>query len=484
MRISEKLGLNLSQSELDFVDIDLENDIPLFLDPYFLSIREDKWSKNAHRTLESYFQFVLGLLENGKEDSAKDYFRFIEPEEVCFGLSKSGTQGKGLGKDESETLFKYILESKVIEDGLVNSPSDIKIFVPNIGHDKVSDLTINVIRKHLIEYTKNQMILHNIKLENAPSGIYWDRERLSWNNSYEETLVVEGKTVILVPKAIVCRIENYFYDYKVYANLPVYFYLKERELRIGSSLVKERKNGDKFITKKDLKSEYGYEKKEFLHRFTREHPDIYEHFKSQAKDKVKSVSDSDLIENNYDEVYAGIIDSLISKFHTIPTGNDYATDYHNLIIGTMTFLFYPDLINPVKEQPLHEGRKRIDITYDNASREGYFFTLPNVKKIPCSYVFVECKNYTGEVLNPEFDQLNGRFSVNNGQFGFLVFRETKNEGVIIKRCQDFYSDMRNLIIPITDKDFIDMLERKKELHTSVPQQVFLDEITRKIMLDS
>lgn len=484
VKVSEKLNLKSNQSELDFVDIDLANDMALFLDPYFLSIREDKWSKSAHRTLENYFQFVLELLEKGKEDTAREYFRFNEPEEVCFGLSKSGTQGKGLGKDESSKLFSYIMESKAVEDGVINTPSDIKIFVPNIGHDKLSDLTINVIRKHLIEYTKDQMNLHGITLTNAPSGIYWDTEILSWNNSYEDMLIIDGKPVILVPKAIVCKMDNYFYDHNVYANTPVYYYLKERELRIGSRLVKERKSGERYVTKKDLKSEYGFDKKVFLQKFTKRHPEIYDHFKIQAKERIKSVDDSELIESNYDEVYVGIIDSLISKFNSIPSGTKHANEYHELIIGTMTFLFYPDLINPVKEQPLHGGRKRVDITYDNASRDGFFYTLSKNKKIPCSYIFVECKNYTGEVLNPEFDQLNGRFSVNNGQFGFLVFRKTDNENAIIKRCQDFYSAMRSLIIPIMDKDFIEMLKRKKESQTNMPQENFLNEITRKIMLDA
>lgn len=42
------IELNRTQNELDFVDIDIENDMPLFIDPYFLSIREDRWSINAN----------------------------------------------------------------------------------------------------------------------------------------------------------------------------------------------------------------------------------------------------------------------------------------------------------------------------------------------------------------------------------------------------------------------------------------------------
>ena len=74
----------------------------------------------------------------------------------------------------------------------------------------------------------------------------------------------------MVPKAIVCKIENYFYDYNVYANNPVYFYLKERELRIGSSLVKERKM-EKNTLQERFKEEYGFDKKAFLQKFTKEH---------------------------------------------------------------------------------------------------------------------------------------------------------------------------------------------------------------------
>ncbi|GGC76280.1 hypothetical protein [Enterococcus wangshanyuanii] len=482
MKISDKLGLGMSQSELDFVDIDLENDMPLFLDPYFLSIRDDRWSQVAHRTLENYFGFILNLLHEEKQDEARTYFRFNEPEEVCFGWTKKGTKGNGLGKDESKKLFQYIIDSEAVTDGVINTASDIKIFVRNIGHDKLSDLTINVIRKHLIEYTKNQMELLGIKLEKAASGIYWDSKNMSWNNSFEDMLVIEGKPIILVPKAIVCRMDNYFYDYNIYANSFVYNYLAETEIRLGSTLVRERKNGEQYVTKKDLKKEYGFDKKIFLQEFTKNHPEIYDHFKSQAEDRVASVTDIELIEDYSDELYLGIIDSMISKFKTIPTGKSHANDYHNLIIGTMTFLFYPDLINPIKEQPIHDGRKRIDISYDNASRRGFFYTLSNNKKIPCSYVFVECKNYSGEVLNPEFDQLNGRFSVNNGQFGFLVFRGTENEELILDRCRDFYSDMKNLIIPIMDKDFVSLLEKKKNTEYDHPQQEFLNTLARKIMV--
>ena len=37
MKISELFGLKQSQHELDFVDVDIDSDTPLFLDPYFIA---------------------------------------------------------------------------------------------------------------------------------------------------------------------------------------------------------------------------------------------------------------------------------------------------------------------------------------------------------------------------------------------------------------------------------------------------------------
>ena len=63
MKISEKFALSRTQSELDFVDIDTSGDLPLFLDPFFLGLRKDKWSIESTLILRSYFQEVINKIE-------------------------------------------------------------------------------------------------------------------------------------------------------------------------------------------------------------------------------------------------------------------------------------------------------------------------------------------------------------------------------------------------------------------------------------
>jgi len=143
----------------------------------------------------------------------------------------------------------------------------------------------------------------------------------------------------------------------------------------------------------------------------------------------------------------------MAKLGDIPSGAKDATNYHNIIVGILELLLYPNLSSPKKEKEIHEGRKRIDITFNNSSETGFFFTLPNNNALlPCPFVFVECKNYTGEVANPELDQLSGRFSNRRGRVGILACRTLDESDAFIKRCADTYHDDRGLIIPITDED--------------------------------
>ncbi len=130
--------------------------------------------------------------------------------------------------------------------------------------------------------------------------------------------------------------------------------------------------------------------------------------------------------------------------------------------GILTATFYPSLINPLKEVEIHEGRKRIDITFQNAAHNGFFYELPALKQVSSGYIFVECKNYSGDPTNPELDQLAGRFSTNRGRFGILVCRNINDKELFTKRCRDTAQDGRGFIIALDDNDIKYLLNLREE----------------------
>ena len=111
-----------------------------------------------------------------------------------------------------------------------------------------------------------------------------------------------------------------------------------------------------------------------------------------------------------------------------------------------------------KEHEVHDGRKRIDITFNNASTEGFWYQVRTAPKIAASLVMVECKNYTRDIKNPELDQLAGRFSHQRGWFGLIMCRGFDNKKLFVQRCKDTAADGRGIIICLDDKDVISMLQ--------------------------
>lgn len=455
MKISEIYNLNKSQAELDFIDIEINGDTPLFLDPFFLSLRSDNWSTEASNTIRDFFQRVIDLIRQDDIKQAKALFAHLrEPNTTCLGMSKGRPQGRGVGRGDTEDIFDSIIKSRAIQTGLIQDLEDNLLFVEGFGKDKLSDMTTNIITHHLIEYTQNQCRLHEMPLTaDVPSGFYWNRQSSQWEQKHTEMLVVNGRIILLVPKGVVSYTKDYTGE--KYYNHFVLNFIQSEHLKLNSALVSRRRNGTKFVTKKSIQELHPYSK-DFLAEFSRKHPEVLRKFKQ--KTRTKSLHNDEIANVSISALKTYLIDALAK----IPAGTKHATDYHKLITGILEFIFYPHLISPLREVPIHDGRKRIDIRFDNAATGGIFHRLWNALRMPCQFIMVECKNYSADPQNPELDQLSGRFSPNRGQVGFLLCRTITDFERFMKRCSDTYKDQRGLIVPLQDSDLVAILKSYTE----------------------
>lgn len=147
---------------------------------------------------------------------------------------------------------------------------------------------------------------------------------------------------------------------------------------------------------------------------------------------------------------------LICDLKNLQAGKANASEYEELIEKILSVVFYPSLCHPKKQHSIHNGRKRIDITYTNEAREGFFYWLS--RHYAAGLIFVECKNYSGNVANPELDQLAGRFSPSRGRVGILVCRSFNDKDLFIQRCIDTAKDDRGFIIPLDDDDISSLVQ--------------------------
>ena len=150
---------------------------------------------------------------------------------------------------------------------------------------------------------------------------------------------------------------------------------------------------------------------------------------------------------------------FIDELKSIVPGRDDATKYEDLIEKLFSILFYPSFCHPTKQHKIHEGRKRIDISYCNEATFGFFKWIG--MHYPSSMIYIECKNYGKEVGNPELDQLSGRFSISRGKVGILVCRSIENKEKLYQSCKDTAKDDRGYILPLDDEDILMLIEEYK-----------------------
>lgn len=161
MKISQKLGLDVKQSELNFIDIDINNDTRLFLDPYFISKCDFPLGNEMYMTIKNFFEFVLELLNNNDIEKAKEIFSYLgEPNETCLGMSRENVNGSGVGPINSENIINSLLTSKVMKSNSITDIEDCKVFIKGIDRDRMSDMITNIIRKILNDYSH---IVKNLK---------------------------------------------------------------------------------------------------------------------------------------------------------------------------------------------------------------------------------------------------------------------------------------------------------------------------------
>ncbi|MDD5209843.1 MAG: hypothetical protein PHV36_10685 [Elusimicrobiales bacterium] len=462
-KFSEYFKLNKSQAELDFVDVPIKGDIPLFIDPFAIHHREDRLAFDCHNTIVDFFGRVLRSIQANKKDEALELLSYLrEPNQTHLGLSKgSVSRGRGVGGIQAEALLDALTRSKAIKTGLLKDLEDCALLVEDLASDKISDITTNLIRKHLIEYTVDQCELWGVPCDREVSaGYVWVGGSVGWQPASARLPICNGRVVLLIPKAFVqWRIA--FNSYEYYKK-DVLEFIQNEHLTSNSSLVRllksgKRKGEQRPPYKKTLegRTEYRYSK-DFLNDFSAKNIKVLDGYR---KNKEKSLTE--LSEDDLHIAGAGNLlhneGELIAELKRIPAGNKSATDYHRQVFGLLEVIFSPSLNYPRIEAEIDQGRKRVDIIFTNAGKQGFFSWLNKVRNIPCAYIFIECKNYSDDPGNPELDQLLGRFNVNNGKFGFIMNRRFVDKRLFIQRCRDAASKGRGHVIPLDDADVEQLL---------------------------
>jgi hypothetical protein len=459
MRVSDIYGLGLQQGELDFVDIDVDGDTRVYIDPHAFRYLHGKWAHECTSLIQSFFHELLDAIVGGNRPRGDQLLSGLrEPNETRFGLSSGRPRGHGLGDRLGDDLWNSLSSSRAVQTGLVEDLEDTILLVRGIGFDIVSDITTNIIRGPLLDYTRLACESYEIPMASGVvSGGMWNPRSRTWTQALVERPVATTGPILLVPKLVVRRGLSYeLNEYYWHYILP---FLQERELSsAGSRLVRlVKSSGVPYVTKKSLVEKYGSGKDTIID-LTVAHPEILDGYREAKRGPTDPLTHGELAEltgvdpPDWDKLLGDVID--------LSPGRSAADAFNKAVAALLEAVFYPDLDMPTIERPLHAGRKRVDITFANEARANFFRWLATHYHAP--YVFVECKNYSSDPANPELDQLAGRFSRDRGTIGFLVCRDFDDKPLFVQRCRDTARDGRGFIIALDDDDLRQIVAMRRD----------------------
>lgn len=271
-------NLNIQEKDLEFIDIPLNTDIKKFVDPYAISKAEGVFFVEANNLIVDFFEHIVNVIRDGDDIKALSLMdKLREPNETRFGLSQNKPEGRGVGNEQSKDLLKKFKQSKALQTGYLSDLSDCELLIPGIGSDKISDITINIIRGKLVDFTEQQCKKHGIPVSSVKTGHYWDDISHKWTQRIAMLPNYNGKMILLVPKFIARgkTISNYL-DYYNKGILP---FLQDYHLDLNTSLVKTLKNGKRRVTKKDLRAQYKCSK-DFVLEFSAKNPTVLQKYKN------------------------------------------------------------------------------------------------------------------------------------------------------------------------------------------------------------
>lgn len=297
-------------------NISLRSDLPLFVDPFLLFYSNKKEYNELHNEIIKYLVF---LKEKSKLDLSKTeikaWYMFPEQKQNWLGYSIGGNSGSGLGIDFAKNL-KYAFKEKFNDFGnetLSKGAHLEKLCLINdgVGKDNISDFTVNLIKKYLLEYTEKfakayltseqcdyfwiQKNNFNYKSE------MWERKQYylpKYNNDY----------IILTPRDILTRETSWINKddmYRKFESIPISIENDVLRMQINQYFYSQLASyKDKNPTKE--------EKNKAILNTIKEYPEILDYYIKQKEDDGNSaVAESEKKVNNTEEILINNIQKLI-----------------------------------------------------------------------------------------------------------------------------------------------------------------------------
>lgn len=444
-RLNDYHGIFLSQAKVDFAIPFLDEDIPLYVDPFRLWQSPSFQDNGLHVLFKNAFNSLGKMYVEGKRAKAIEVLKRIsECNEVGLGNSKSRA-GKRIGDGLAKDMLSLYETIPVVNKYGLEHPEVIQLLVNGISKDRISDIASNMLGSFLIDYTMQECRQYGIPTEKCEIE-YLDVKSMSMKKeSCELPVNPNTKQVLwLVPK---------------------------RWLRKSLWL-----NDDDYLNHYLVNSIENLKRDEIdIVTFNRENYNVLTEY-VKAKERTASDCKNDPLFGQIPVVSAKRKLSVIKK---LPTGKEGNADkkYEAEVCPLLASMLYPHLDFAQPQSRTESGTQIRDLVFYNNTSYGF---LNDMKELFGSrQIVVELKNVE-EVTKEHINQLNRYLNPVFGSFGIIMTRNRPKKSVM-QHTIDLWSGQRKCVLIMDDSDLelmVNVFESKQRNPIEIIEMKYTD-FTRK-----
>lgn len=425
-RFTEFHDIFVPQAELDFAIPFLDEDIPLYVDPFLLWRSPSFQDKGLHQLVLGAFNNLGALAKKGDRDTAiAQLIAASECDEVGLGTSAT-RRGTRIGRAKAQEVLSLFERIPYYQDNGFRHFEEIQLFVDGIGKDRISDITCNFIKSFLIDYTAQECRALGIEMTSVLVPNVYNIDKLTFEDVTAEVPIhpETGQPVLLVPKRWLRHVPWINYD--------VYF----RGFCPQDDIAHE---GEELTRVKVL-------------TFNRDNYGVVDAY-VKAQERIFEDCENDPLFSQIPILSARRKYAAIKK---LPTGKLGGADiaYEKHIGQLLPSLLYPQLDFAKEQARTDSGVSIRDLIFYNSR------THPFLQELMSDYgsrqITFEMKNVK-EIQIEHVDQINRYLKDSLGNFGVLVTRNPLKKARFSSTI-DLWSGQRKAIIVLTDADIEQMVE--------------------------
>lgn len=214
MYVSDLIGVTTKgHHNFEFVDIFLNDDNEIFIDPLEIERGTSDWHKASQVTMSSYFDNLFVCMRSSNAPSYSEVFTNaseINATKLGYGNGRNGKGKTARGLQESFSGLNLLAN----EVATINRPEDLLLLVRGFDKDCMSDLLTNILQGLLNSFTSDQMKQYGIPPDTENKLTFWCPISNDWKIELRSCWLYEGKELLLVPKSIVRK--NFIFSVNQY----------------------------------------------------------------------------------------------------------------------------------------------------------------------------------------------------------------------------------------------------------------------------